>query len=56
MSECQIKLEIRQMINGCSITDEKAACSIARIMKMRHRELDKHYVANLTKNIIKEKN
>ncbi len=56
MSECEIKMEIRQIVNGCSMANEKAIYSIVRIIKMRHNELDKQYVANLAKNIIKETN
>ncbi len=56
MSECEIKMEIRQMVNGYTRANEKAIYSIARIIKMRHMKLDKQYIVNLTKNIIKETN
>lgn len=54
MGECEIKKEIRQIINSCNIDHEKAINSIARAIKIRHKELNRQYLTCLTKNILKE--
>lgn len=56
MSECEIKMEIRHIVNGYEHISTKACKSIAKAIKLRHRDLDRTYVEMLTKNIIQENN
>lgn len=54
MSECDLKIEIRQMIKNSNCVDEKAIGSIVKALKMRHIDLDAKFAANVTTYIIKE--
>ncbi|MBN2721478.1 MAG: hypothetical protein JXQ77_01515 [Campylobacterales bacterium] len=55
MSECDLKIEIRQMIKNSNCTNEKAIGSIVKALKMRHADLDIGFAANVTTRIIKER-
>lgn len=54
MSECDLKIEIRQMIKNSNCNDEKAISSIVKALKMRHMDLDAKFATNVTTCIIKE--
>jgi hypothetical protein len=54
MSECDLKIEIRQMIKNSNCVDEKAIGSIVKALKMRHIDLDSGFAASITMCIIQE--
>ena len=54
MSECDLKIEIRQMIKDSNCVNEKAIGSIVKVLKMRHMDLDTGFATSVTTRIIKE--
>jgi len=54
MSECELKIEIRQMIKNSNCINEKAIGSIVKALKMRYMDLDARFATSITACIIKE--
>jgi|GEM_PF-1481889 hypothetical protein len=54
MSECDLRREIRQMIKNNNNINEKSICSIVKILKMRHMDLDDKHASGVADHIIKE--
>ncbi len=54
MSECDLKIEIRQMVKNSHNANIKAVGSIVRALQMRHSNLDICFATKIANLVIKE--
>lgn len=54
MSECDLKIEINQMIKNSNYVDVRAIGSIVKALQMRHSNLDACFASRIVKIAIEE--